>query len=728
MRNDVLEYIGLDLENIPKKLLQKSQIHLNSYTGSNTYKVYDYISVHDLEILITPLDRTAELKDRYKLSKPLYEYLTTDDRKIKEIFVNVLESASVYEIKKLETLQEKLNKKIPDLVKYDKNYLWQIYYSEEEKKYFMLFPANEGETSVLFYIIKKKLEKEDTKIFVPISRLDYSESILSLEEINDIENYIWLFTNEWPNIYEVCKNELYITGKTKINNIFDSYYRNIYKSKEKAKEFYMLLKALFILTTETNYRYTFKPYVNNLGELELKYENININASNLSDFVDNQTERKKSNIKRLQEEIIEKEKILNELKEYIKKQNEIYLMQEKQIAMFLQCKKSFFKKISYFFKSKKFVIPKINEKVEKEEIKENDIEIHVSGSYTIKELINISEEESKVNIKVRNLRADIKQMQLKKENLARKIKNASEYIKEIEKHKKSIFEFWRFSNKDELPALEEGNVEEEKTEKILGSFNLEQDFEILGSKVDLIQRKELSKNELDIIYASQFCLDAINNLEDDKIIDKTLIKLKEKITKKENELEDLLKDYTKINTLKNKEHREVKRDEIKILNISQNTTKEEFKETMKLCKKVLENAYKKTTSIAQMPIYIEIKEDKKIKNGKYIIGNINPSKVIEEIEKDTDKKDSREINLYKIELNAKRNVIYYSNIIYFENQNNTLPIGMDLSTKVLVKIEDNDIEKNSKSKCKEEKKMVEEINLLEKIDNFNYRIKTIKIK
>lgn len=244
----------------------------------------------------------------------------------------------------------------------------------------------------------------------------------------------------------------------------------------------------------------------------------------------------------------------------------------------------------------------------------------------------------------------------------------------------------------------------------------------------MIQRKELSKNELDIIYASQFCLDAINNLEDDKIIDKTLIKLKEKITKKENELEDLLKDYTKINTLKNKEHREVKRDEIKILNISQNTTKEEFKETMKLCKKVLENAYKKTTSIAQMPIYIEIKEDKKIKNGKYIIGNINPSKVIEEIEKDTDKKDSREINLYKIELNAKRNVIYYSNIIYFENQNNTLPIGMDLSTKVLVKIEDNDIEKNSKSKCKEEKKMVEEINLLEKIDNFNYRIKTIKIK
>ena len=719
MRNDVLEYIGLDLEDIPKKLLKENQIHLNSYTGSNTYKVYDYISVHDLEILITPLDRTAELKDRYKMARSLSEYLTTDDRKMKEILLNALDAASVSEIKNLEKLQEKLNKKVPELVKYDKNYLWQIYYSEEEKKYFMLFPANEGETSVLFYIIKKKLEEKDSKIFVPISKLDYSGNILSLKEINDIENYIWLFTNEWPNIYEVCQKELYITGKTKIYNIFDSYYRNVYKSKEKAKEFYMLLKALFILTTETNYKYTFKPYINKSGELELKYDDIKINVTNLSEFIDSQTEIKKANIEKLQGEIKKDDKKLKDLKEYIKKQNDIYLMQEKQIAMFLQCKNSFFKKISYFFKSKKFVIPKINEKIEKEDNEEKDIEIHIIGSYTIKELISVSEEENKVKIKARDLRADIKQMQLKKENLTRKIKNASEYIKEIEKHKKSIFDFWRFSNKDELPALEMGNVEEEKREKLVSSFNLEQDFEILGNKVDLLQRKELSKNELDIIYASQFCLDAINNVEDDKILEETLKKLKEKITKNKNELEDLLKDYTEVDMLKNKEHRENRREELKILNINENTTKEQFRKTIKICKETLEKAYNKITSVAQMPIYVKIKEVTNKTKEEFIIGDINPKKIIKNEE--DEKNSNNKIKLYKIELDTNSHLIYYSNIIYFENQNNTLPVGMDVSTKVLIKI-------NEKEKEKIMEKKEKEINLLEKIDDCDFKIKQIIIQ
>lgn len=44
---------------------------------------------------------------------------------------------------------------MPFFIKYDDNYLWQIFYSTEDKKYYMLFPAKEGKTSVLFYLIKK---------------------------------------------------------------------------------------------------------------------------------------------------------------------------------------------------------------------------------------------------------------------------------------------------------------------------------------------------------------------------------------------------------------------------------------------------------------------------------------------------------------------------------------------------------------------------------------------
>lgn len=64
LKNDVLEYIGLDLENIPQKLLKSEPIHFSDFSNSNVYKVYDYVSVHDLEILITPLDRTAEIRER----------------------------------------------------------------------------------------------------------------------------------------------------------------------------------------------------------------------------------------------------------------------------------------------------------------------------------------------------------------------------------------------------------------------------------------------------------------------------------------------------------------------------------------------------------------------------------------------------------------------------------------------------------------------------------------
>ena len=44
-------------------------------------------------------------------------------------------------------------------------------------------------------------------------------------------------------------------------------------------------------------------------------------------------------------------------------------------------------------------------------------------------------------------------LELKNVNLERKIKNANIYLNEIELHKKSIFEFWKFTNKDELPSL-----------------------------------------------------------------------------------------------------------------------------------------------------------------------------------------------------------------------------------------------------------------------------------
>ncbi len=804
LKNDVLEYIGLDLENIPQKLLKSEPIHFSDFSNSNVYKVYDYVSVHDLEILITPLDRTAEIRERYKTAKPLSAYLQADDRNSKEIFNDVLDSASVNEMKKLEDLKEKL-KNIPYFVKYDKNYLWQIYYSKEDNKYFMLFPANEGETSVLFYIIKKKLEKEDTKIFVPINKMDYKGNLLTSAQINDIENYIWLFTNEWPNIYEVSGKYLYVTGHTKVKKLFNTYYRNVFDNKNDAEKFYMLFKALFILTTETNYKYNFEPYVNENGELELEFNNENSNdfaknnrkieeksnedekkvleskkgfkanksnselitVQNLADFVDKQVELQKLRKTDLEEEIVRNEEILKELKEYVKKQNDIYVMQEKQIVMFLDCKKSFFKKISYFFKAKKFVMPKLDNKIDKkleDELGENSLEdelsikneINLNGSYTIKELVSVFNSANEVEIKARAVRSDLKALKLKKENYARKIENAKKYIDEIESHKKSIFEFWKFSNKDELPALSEGESSESNETK--NNANLNKD--LLGARADSLQRQKLSDEEINALYLFYVMPKIFNRIsktyaknenEDTKKIEKDILEgLKNKTSKRS--LDNLINDYTAVKKINSKEHRENERNEIAILRINENTTVEEFEDRINHFKKSLESAYNKIYAITSMPVYIKKSDVQK----EFLLGDINPENLINEnssknvieervnleneseveiatdleriakkedsvlrnnVSREKDKADKQGIEIVKIDLSNEEHALYLSNIVFFDNQNKTLPIGMDLSSKVVIKLD------NAKRKYREK----QEIYLIDKINDFEVKNRTIKI-
>ena len=765
MKNDVLEYIGLDLQNIPQTLLKEESIHFSDFSNSNVYRVYEYVSVHDLEILITPLDRTADIRERYKTAKPLSAYLQADDRKSKEIFNDVLDSASVNEIKRLENLQEKLEE-IPYFVKYDKNYLWQIYYSKEDNKYFMLFPANEGETSVLFYIIKKKLEKEDTKIFVPICKMDYKGIFLSSMQINDIENYIWLFTNEWQNIYEVSGKYLYVTGHTKVKKLFNTYYRNVFDNKLDAEKFYMLLKALFILTTETNYKYNFEPYVNENGNLELEYVDENfeknngknrehtelnenndniITTVNLADFVDKQVELQKIRKTDLEEEIVRNKEILKELKEYVKKQNDIYVMQEKQIVMFLNCKKSFFKKISYFFKAKKFVMPKLDSKLDKKlenELGENSLEdelsikneINLNGSYTIKELVSAFNSANEVEIKARAVRSDLKALKLKKENYARKIENAKKYIDEIESHKKSIFEFWKFSNKDELPALGEGESSESSETK--NNANLDKD--LLGARVDSLQRQKLSDEEINALYLFYVMPKIFNRIsktyaknenEDTKKIEKDILEgLKNKTSKRS--LDNLINDYTAVKKINSKEHRENERNEIAILRINENTTVEEFEDRINHFKKSLESAYNKIYAITSMTVYIKKSDVQK----EFLLGDINPENLINEnpsknviegrevnlengAKGEKDKIEEQEIEIVKIDLGNEEHALYLTNIVFFDNQNKTLPIGMDLSSKVVIKLD------NAKKKFREK----EEIYLISKIDDFEVKNRKIRI-
>lgn len=174
MIQNKLEYIGLNLGRIPKFLTEYTPLNYRAVKSydDNIYKVYKHINVQDIEILLTPTDRLADLKERYKLAAPLFTYL---DEKSEEniekftIFLNMLKNLDIDKIEELEEEQKSLKENIPTKVKYKNNFIWQIYYSDYAKKFFMLVPINEQDTSALFYVLKNRLiakKQEKKKLYL----------------------------------------------------------------------------------------------------------------------------------------------------------------------------------------------------------------------------------------------------------------------------------------------------------------------------------------------------------------------------------------------------------------------------------------------------------------------------------------------------------------------------------------------------------------------------------
>ena len=252
--SEKIEYLGLDLDEIPEKLKKFEPLEYRApkLYDEKQYRQYKYISIKDIQILLSPTNRLDDINEKYKKARPLYEYLDKENEEniLKyTTFLNMLKNMNIEEIEKE---QANLNKKIPFKVKFQGNYLWQIYYSENTDKYFMIVPTEDTNYSTFFYLLKKQLEgKKDGKIFVPISNIRYSNKYLKLSEFEDIENYLWLFTKDWPLVYEVYnqKNQLsiQIIGETNVYEKIKTIYKIKLKTKIEANEFYKLTKALFIL-------------------------------------------------------------------------------------------------------------------------------------------------------------------------------------------------------------------------------------------------------------------------------------------------------------------------------------------------------------------------------------------------------------------------------------------------------------------------------------------------
>lgn len=751
-----LEYLGLNLGKIPASLkkVEPLDFRIPKFYDEKQYRQYRYIPIKDIQILLSPTNRLDEIGEKYKKASPLADYL--DSKSEKNIlkyttFLNMLKKVKIEEIEKVEQEQVNLAKRIPFKVKFEGNYLWQIYYSENTDKYFMLVPTEDTNYATFFYLLKKQLEKRRTgKLFVPIRNVGYSQEYLKKSQFEDIENFLWLFTKDWPLVYEVYdkNNELsiQIVGETEVYEKIKSPYRIKLTNQEEATQFYKLIKAMFILQTELPHYFTFQTNIGKTGEIEFCFEDKKIEYNTIPKWINEECKTGKKLIQEVKEVIKSSKRKLENLKEEVALQEIEYLAKEKQITTFLECKKTFFGKFKYYFKYSKKKNKEEQQPIKmaiEEEINDiakvtvkNEIvkrrrkkEVGEKEKYTIEELIDIYKEFEKLEYIIKNIMMDLNSLKLKRKNMAKKIENATLFIEEIDSHKRSIFEFWKYSNKDAMASLPEGEAEEVNiTRKITKVFDYEEDLEKFGKMMDKIQRRTLSKQETDSIYiTSTNLIDILNRVKNNEVVPKditaSLRELKKEAIEEKTLMEKdefdifggMAQDRSKVSKIKNKKHREIPKDKFVILDINKTTKQIGYKLALEQVIENVKKALQKVTISEDLPVYKAIQED--LLDEKQInVFDINPEAEM----KEAINQGKSKISFYKINLKHGANAISFTNSIFYDNLNKTLPIGQDLSTKILVDVAKLPMDLKKKTSFK----MVD----LEKGNDFStITIKTIRV-
>ena len=715
-----LEYIGLDLDKLPKILKEYSDINFRTLKGydEKKYKQYRFVNVSDIEILLSPTNRIDTIKEKYEKAMPLCYYL--DSKNEENIlafteFLNMLNKVSIPQIEEIESEQKMLSKEIPFKVKFNGNYLWQIYYSEISDKYFMIVPIEDTDYSTFFYILKRKIEnKKNDKVFVPISLVDYEGTLLKKDEIKDLENYLWLFTKDYPAIYEVWNKKeepsINIIGETELFDNIKTLYKVQLTNTKEANQFYKLVKALFILQTELPHYYKFTTNIDEQGMLQFYFENSNIKYKTLPEFIMQQYLRSVSLKNKTTEDLEDFREKLSILQKESKQLEEEYMAKEKQITTFLECKKTFFGKVKYFFKLGKKTTKNKSEKKQTEntepEIKRTKHKPEKfkmeEKNYTLYELEKSYKELETKEDEANKIVMDINALKLKNKNLKKKIENASSYIDEINKHKKSIFEFWKYSNKDAVASLEEGEEEEFNVKKLEKVFNYEDDFEEFGIDADKVQRNKLTDSELESVFiASTDALPLLNRmnskLAENKEISAELKKMKLAKIKGEDLVEDeddifnifgrIRQTNNKERTIGNKTHREQPRDRMEILEIQKETRGVELKRNLERVLKDIKKAIKKNDLPEDMYVYKVTSEELEFNTIEDV--SLNSENELNAFLKN--EPNCKKLYLYKIKLPKGTNFVAFTNIIFFDNKNMTLPLGMNLSDKILVDLSEYNI-------------------------------------
>ena len=170
-------------------------------------------------------------------------------------------------------------------------------------------------------------------------------------------------------------------------------------------------------------------------------------------------------------------------------------------------------------------------------------------------------------------------------------------------------------------------------------------------------------------------------------------------------------DKTKIKMINNQKHREVEKDKYNVLSITPQTEESIYIDNLRNYLKLIKEALCKIKSPYETNIYLASQKEIELDNLQ--IFHLSEANAVDE----QLQLGLKELYLYKITLPEDTKILYYSNIIFFDNFNQTLPSGMDLSDEVAVDLDS----------LKLEKTLQEEFNLNYVVDEYTNKIIKINV-
>ena len=272
-----------------------------------------------------------------------------------------------------------------------------------------------------------------------------------------------------------------------------------------------------------------------------------------------------------------------------------------------------------------------------------------------------------------------------------------EYIKEISIEKKSLIGFFKYTNKDRKDAITkpEDEYKEEKLHKI---FNYELDFLKFAEDMDKKIRKNLDNDEISSIYLNingmikyinkyrEYSENKNENMEeyyqDLELYLKELKKIYIEIYGENSVDYDIFGNSQNFKTtryLRERAFREEDRELYKEMKFKKDMNLEDLKDIIKENLDKIQNAISKIRIDMEVDIYKIGNWTSKLKENNIEIYNLNINE-----EKINIGKEDKTYNLYHLNIPAESNMLPLTNIVFYTNNNKTLPEGMDVSTQVII--------------------------------------------